>query len=141
MPPNPPSNAHGFAMRSMPLRDMQIPKSEKKFLAPPLPNPRDAPAEYGDSQHDLRHNNICLLTIRCEYEKMNAKYQMHYRLRELAYPSRPPLYPLMGIHYLNLLLDFPNTSSLNLFYLIYFTLILMTATLFNIHDREVISNM
>ena len=43
MPSNPPSNAHGFAMRSMSLRDMQIPKSEKKFLAPPLPNPRDAP--------------------------------------------------------------------------------------------------
>ena len=38
MPPNPPSNAHGFAMRSMSLRDMQIPKSEKKkFLAPPPP--------------------------------------------------------------------------------------------------------
>ena len=36
MPPNPPSNAHGFAMRSMSLRDMQIPKSEQKnFLAPP----------------------------------------------------------------------------------------------------------
>ena len=43
MPPNPPSNAHGFAIRSMSLRDMQIPKSEKKILAPPLPNPRDAP--------------------------------------------------------------------------------------------------
>ena len=25
------------------LRDMQIPKSEKKFLPPPLPNPGDAP--------------------------------------------------------------------------------------------------
>ena len=35
MPPNPPSKAHGFAMRSMSLRDMQIPKSEKKILAPP----------------------------------------------------------------------------------------------------------
>ena len=29
MPPKPPSNAHGEAMRSMSLRDMQIPKSEK----------------------------------------------------------------------------------------------------------------
>ena len=37
MPPNPPSNAHGFAMRSMSLRDMQIPKSEKKILGPPPP--------------------------------------------------------------------------------------------------------
>ena len=47
----------------------------------------------------------------------------------------------MGIHYLNLLLDFLNTSSLNLFYLIRFAVILMTATHVNIHDREVISNM
>ena len=35
MPLNPPSKAHGFAMRSMSLCDMQISKSEKKFLAPP----------------------------------------------------------------------------------------------------------
>ena len=35
MPPNPPSKAHGFAMRSMSLRDMQILKSEKKNLPPP----------------------------------------------------------------------------------------------------------
>ena len=33
--PEPPSKAHGFAMRSMSLRDMQISKSQKKFLAPP----------------------------------------------------------------------------------------------------------
>ena len=47
MPPNPPSNAHGFAMRSMSLRDMQIPKSEKKILGPPpLLNPGDAPGMY-----------------------------------------------------------------------------------------------
>ena len=44
MPPNHPNNAHGFAMRSKSLRDMQIPKPEKKMLAPPpLPNPGDAP--------------------------------------------------------------------------------------------------
>ena len=46
MPPNPPNkpNTPSEAMRSMSLRDMQIPKSEKKnFLAPPLPNPGDAP--------------------------------------------------------------------------------------------------
>ena len=101
--------------------------------------------EYSESQHDLRHNNIRLPAIRCEYEKINAKYQMHYRLRELANPSRLPLYPIVhidgDIHYLNLLLDFLNTSSLNLFYLIHFTVILMTATHVNIHDWEVISNM
>ena len=44
--PEPPSNAYGFAMRSMSLRDMHIPKSEKKkFLAPSLPNPGDAPVK------------------------------------------------------------------------------------------------
>ena len=32
---NPPNKAHGFAMRSMSLRDMQIPKSEKKNSCPP----------------------------------------------------------------------------------------------------------
>ena len=49
MPPNPPSNAHCFAMRSMSLRDMQIPISEKNILGPPLPNPGDAPDDtlYG----------------------------------------------------------------------------------------------
>ena len=51
MPPNPPSNAHGFAMRSMSLRDMQSSKSEqKKFLAPPLPNPGDAPVHLCDDK-------------------------------------------------------------------------------------------
>ena len=43
MPPNPLTNAHGFAMRSMSLRDMQIPKSEKNnYWPPPLPNPGNA---------------------------------------------------------------------------------------------------
>ena len=47
MPLNPPSNAHGFAMRSMSLRDIQIPKSEKKISwPPPLPNPGDAPDSH-----------------------------------------------------------------------------------------------
>ena len=50
-------------------------------------------------------------------------------------------FTVMGIHYLNLLLDFPNTSSLNLCHLIHFTVILMTAAHVNIHDREVIFNM
>ena len=35
MPTNPPSKAHGFAMRSMSLRDMQIYKSGKKNSWPP----------------------------------------------------------------------------------------------------------
>ena len=28
---------------------------------------------------------------------MNAKFQMHYRLREFANPSHPPLYPTVHI--------------------------------------------
>ena len=59
MPPNPPSKAHGEAMRSMSLRDMQISKSEKiKFLGPPLPNPGDAPA-----LHKLRLKLIIYYSI------------------------------------------------------------------------------
>ena len=55
MPPNPPSNTHGFAMRSMSLRDMQIPKSEKNISwPPPLPNPGDAPVSIKKNQN----NNI-----------------------------------------------------------------------------------
>ena len=30
-------------------------------------------------------------------EKNNSKYQMHFRLRELASPSNPPLYPNIDI--------------------------------------------
>ena len=58
MPPNPPSNAHGFAMRSMSLRDMQIPKSEKKILGPPLPNPGDAPDIYRLFKTDICEEDI-----------------------------------------------------------------------------------
>ena len=36
MPLNPPSNAQSFAMRSMSLRDTQIPKTEKNSCPPPL---------------------------------------------------------------------------------------------------------
>ena len=53
--------------------------------------------EYGDSQHNLRNNCIRLPAIRCEFGKLNAKYQMHFRLRELANPSNPPLYPNINI--------------------------------------------
>ena len=53
--------------------------------------------EYGDSQYNLRNNCIRLPAIRCEFGKLNAKYQMHFRLRELANPSNPPLYPNINI--------------------------------------------
>ena len=53
--------------------------------------------EYGDSQHNLPNNCIRLPAIRCEFGKLNAKYQMHFRLRELANPSNPPLNPNIKI--------------------------------------------
>ena len=54
--------------------------------------------EYGDYTHNLRNDLIRLPAIRCEFGAMNAKYQMHLRLRELANPSNPPLYPPMLIN-------------------------------------------
>ena len=50
MPPNPPNKAHGFAIRSMSLNDMQISKSPPKNSWPPLPNPGDAPVHATDLQ-------------------------------------------------------------------------------------------
>ena len=55
-------------------------------------------SEYGDYTHNLRSNLIRLPAIRCEFCAMNAKYQMQSRLRELANPSTPPLYPHMLIN-------------------------------------------
>ena len=49
MPPNPPNKAHGFAMRSMSLRDMQISKSGKKILAPPPAKSWGRPCVYVES--------------------------------------------------------------------------------------------
>ena len=62
MPPNPHSNAHGFAMRSMSLSEMQIPKSEKKILGPPLPNPGDAPeiSYLEETSKTLRSMQWCI---------------------------------------------------------------------------------
>ena len=49
--------------------------------------------QYGAYHQNLRNNHIRLPAIRCEFEKNNSKYQMHFRFRELASPSNPPLYP------------------------------------------------
>ena len=55
-------------------------------------------SEYVESQRDLRHKKSPFAcNYMCEYEKMNAKNLMRYRLRELASPSRPPLYPIVHI--------------------------------------------
>ena len=53
--------------------------------------------QYGAYHQNLRNNHIRLPAIRCEFEKNNSKYQMHFRLRELASPSNPPLYPNINI--------------------------------------------
>ena len=54
--------------------------------------------EYGVYRHNLRNNLIRLPAIRCDFGKMNSKYQMHYRLRELASPSNPPHFPPLLIN-------------------------------------------
>ena len=54
--------------------------------------------EYGESSHNLRNRHIHLPDFRCEFVKLNAKYQMHLRLRELAIPPNPPIYPLIDIN-------------------------------------------
>ena len=78
MPPNPPSKAHGFAMPSMSLRDMQISKSEKKYSWPPpcqflgtplCPPPLRAPmatpltAAMFDSLSKTKHFLIILVLV------------------------------------------------------------------------------
>ena len=40
--------------------------------------------------------SVCL-QLGVSMRKRNAKFQMHYRLREFANPSRPPLYPTVHI--------------------------------------------
>ena len=77
MPPNPPSKVHGFAMRSMSLRNMQISKPEKKFLAPPLPNPGDAPGVNHMISQLLQYNVIIHSHLNCMPIK-NAKLSQHY---------------------------------------------------------------
>ena len=54
--------------------------------------------EYGDYRHNLRNDQIRLPLIRCKYEEMNVKYQMHLRLRELLSPSNPLKYPSIIIN-------------------------------------------
>ena len=54
--------------------------------------------EYGKSSHNLRNRHIHLPDVRYEFGKLNAKYQMHLRLRELAVPPNPPIYTLININ-------------------------------------------
>ena len=48
--------------------------------------------------YNLPSRPIHLPDVRCEFCKLNAKYQMHLRIMELAIPSNPPIYPLIDIN-------------------------------------------
>ena len=54
-------------------------------------------------QKNLRNELIRLLATRCEFHAMNIEYQMHLKLRKLANPINPPLYPpiLINVDTLN----------------------------------------
>ena len=54
--------------------------------------------EYGGHQHNLRNDLIRLPSIRCEFEEMNAKYQVHRTLRELASPRNSAQYSNIQIN-------------------------------------------
>ena len=83
--------------------------------------------------------------IRCAYEKMNAKCQMHYRLREFANPSRPLLYPFVHIDMDTLsqsLTRFSKYIQSQIYFILFISLYaLMTATHVNILDKEAVANM
>ena len=53
--------------------------------------------EFGIYNHTLRNDLMRLPAIRCEFGEMNAKYQMHLRLRELASPLHSTTYPSIEI--------------------------------------------
>ena len=71
---------------SMPTSKIILPRYFDTFLP-----------EFGIHNHTLRNDLIRLPAIRCEFGEMNAKYQMHLRLRELL------LLPLQNIHLLKFL--------------------------------------
>ena len=54
--------------------------------------------EYGDHRHNLRNDQIRLPIIRCKFEEINAKYQMHRTLRDLASHGNSVLYPNIQIN-------------------------------------------
>ena len=53
--------------------------------------------EFGIHNHTIRNDLTTLPAIRCEFGEMNAKYQMHLRLCELASPLRSTAYPSIQI--------------------------------------------
>ena len=53
--------------------------------------------EFGIHNHKLRNDLIRLAAIKCEFGEMNAKYQLHFRLRKLASPPYFRAYPPIEI--------------------------------------------
>ena len=61
--------------------------------------------ESGIHNHTLRNDPIRLPAIRCAFGEMNAKYQMHLRLYELASPHHGKSYPSIEISEATLFTD------------------------------------
>ena len=103
MPPNPPSNAHGFAMRSMSLCDMQIPKSEKKISWPPPPKSWGRPCERLKNSINLRviyilHMSFYIphmlfIYLTCHLHTTHTIYILHMCH---IYPSHVPYLPCVS---------------------------------------------
>ena len=86
--------------------------------------------EYGKSSNNLRNRHIHLPDVRCEFGKLNAKYQMHHRLGKLAVPPNPPIYPLIDIND-----EILSTLNLCLPCLIYLSAIYITVMYVKIQIR------
>ena len=54
--------------------------------------------EYGGHRHNLRNDLVRLPIIHWEFEEINAKYQMHRTLRELASPGNSARYSNIHIN-------------------------------------------
>ena len=54
--------------------------------------------KYRDHRHNLRNDLIRLPIIRCKFEEINTKYQMHRTLRDLASHGNSVLYPNIQIN-------------------------------------------
>ena len=71
--------------------------------------------EFGIHDHTLRNDLIRLPAIRCEFGEMNAKYQMHLRLRELVSPPYNTAYPPIQISEATLVSGYINSLFFKLF--------------------------
>ena len=54
--------------------------------------------EYGGHRYNVRNDLTRLPIIRCEFEEIYAKCQMHRTLRKLASPENSALYPNIQIN-------------------------------------------